>query len=107
MPYQMPYQCASAADALRQQGRAGNDFTGYLKLYNHHIPRRGIDSKTPILALKEWQKKRRDYSSNGFISKRDLTSLIAWRIFGVAGAGGWMRELVPPTAPGTINNWDY
>lgn len=30
----------------------------YLKLYNHHIPQRAIDSKTPILALKEWQKKR-------------------------------------------------
>jgi hypothetical protein len=29
----------------------------YLKLYNHHIPQRAIDSKTPILALKEWQKK--------------------------------------------------
>ncbi|WP_462194225.1 integrase core domain-containing protein, partial [Acinetobacter baumannii] len=26
----------------------------YLKLYNHHIPQRAIDSKTPILALKEW-----------------------------------------------------
>lgn len=30
----------------------------YLKLYNHHIPQRAIDSKTPILALKEWQKKQ-------------------------------------------------
>jgi transposase InsO family protein len=30
----------------------------YLKLYNHHIPQRAIDSMTPILALKEWQKKR-------------------------------------------------
>jgi hypothetical protein len=30
----------------------------YLKLYNHHIPQRAIDSKTPILAPKEWQKKR-------------------------------------------------
>jgi len=30
----------------------------YLKLYNHHIPQRAIDSKTPILALKEWQTKR-------------------------------------------------
>jgi transposase InsO family protein len=30
----------------------------YLKLYNHHIPQRAIGSKTPILALKEWQKKR-------------------------------------------------
>jgi hypothetical protein len=30
----------------------------YLKLYNHHIPQRAIDSKTPILALKEWQQKR-------------------------------------------------
>lgn len=32
----------------------------YLKLYNHHIPQRAIDSKTPILALKEWQSKRPD-----------------------------------------------
>jgi hypothetical protein len=30
----------------------------YLKLYNHHIPQRALDAKTPILALKEWQKKR-------------------------------------------------
>jgi transposase InsO family protein len=30
----------------------------YLKLYNHHIPQRSLDAKTPILALKEWQKKR-------------------------------------------------
>ena len=30
----------------------------YLKLYNHHIPQRAIGSKTPVLALKEWQQKR-------------------------------------------------
>jgi hypothetical protein len=30
----------------------------YLKLYNHHIPQRAIGSKTPILALKEWQRTR-------------------------------------------------
>jgi len=30
----------------------------YLKLYNHHIPKRAIGSKTPILPLKEWQQKR-------------------------------------------------
>lgn len=30
----------------------------YLKLYNHHIPQRALDAKTPILALKEWQQKR-------------------------------------------------
>jgi len=30
----------------------------YLKLYNHHIPQRALDAKAPILALKEWQKKR-------------------------------------------------
>ncbi|PYD85031.1 hypothetical protein DNF23_51255, partial [Pseudomonas syringae pv. pisi] len=27
-------------------------------LYNHHIPQRALDAKTPILALKEWQQKR-------------------------------------------------
>jgi hypothetical protein len=27
----------------------------YLKLYNHHIPQRAIETKTPIQALKEWQ----------------------------------------------------
>jgi hypothetical protein len=32
----------------------------YLKLYNHHIPQRAIGSKTPALALKEWQKKRQE-----------------------------------------------
>jgi len=30
----------------------------YLKLYNHHIPQRALDEKTPISALKEWQQKR-------------------------------------------------
>jgi len=30
----------------------------YLKLYNHHIPQRALDAKTPVLALKEWQQKR-------------------------------------------------
>lgn len=30
----------------------------YLKLCNHHIPQHALDAKTPILALKEWQKKR-------------------------------------------------
>ena len=30
----------------------------YLKLYNHHIPRRAIGAKTPIQALKEWQQTR-------------------------------------------------
>ena len=30
----------------------------YLKLYNHHIPQRAIGSKTPLLALKQWQQKR-------------------------------------------------
>jgi len=33
-------------------------FLDYLKLYNHHIQQRTIGSKTPILALKEWQQKR-------------------------------------------------
>lgn len=30
----------------------------YLKLYNHHIPQRAIDGKTPILALKDWQRQK-------------------------------------------------
>lgn len=30
----------------------------YLKLYNHHIPQRAIDGKTPIQVLKEWQHRR-------------------------------------------------
>ena len=32
----------------------------YLKLYNHHIPQRAIESKTPIQALKEWQRQKPD-----------------------------------------------
>jgi transposase InsO family protein len=40
--------------------RAGLETTllNYLKLYNHHIPQRAIGAKTPIQALKEWQKKK-------------------------------------------------
>jgi hypothetical protein len=30
----------------------------YPKRYNHPIPQRALDAKTPILALNEWQKKR-------------------------------------------------
>ena len=32
----------------------------YLKLYNHHIPQRAIGTKTPIQALKEWQRMKPD-----------------------------------------------
>jgi hypothetical protein len=32
----------------------------YLKRYNHHIPPRAIEEKTPIQALKEWQQKKPD-----------------------------------------------
>ena len=32
----------------------------YLKLYNHHIPQRAIDGKTPIQALKKWQQEKPD-----------------------------------------------
>lgn len=32
----------------------------YLKLYNHHIPQRAIGTKTPIQALKEWQRTKPD-----------------------------------------------
>jgi transposase InsO family protein len=32
----------------------------YLKLYNHHIPQRAIGTKTPIQALKEWQRQKPD-----------------------------------------------
>ncbi len=32
----------------------------YLKLYNHHIPQRAIDGKTPIQALKKWQQDKPD-----------------------------------------------
>lgn len=32
----------------------------YRKLYNHHIPQRAIGTKTPIQALKEWQRNKPD-----------------------------------------------
>jgi len=44
----------------------------YLKLYNHHIPQRALDAKTPVQALKEWQQTRpelfvkRVYDQTGF-----------------------------------------
>jgi transposase len=34
----------------------------YLKLYNHHIPQRAIDGRTPILALKDCTAKSPNYS---------------------------------------------
>jgi len=62
----------------------------YLKLYNHHIPQRAIDSKTPILALEEWQKKRPE--------------LFVKRVHDQAGLD--ILELMLPTAPGAIEYWD-
>jgi len=53
----------------------------YLKLYNYHTPQRAIDSKTPSLALKEWQKKRpelfvkRVYEQVGLAAKLYARSL--------------------------------
>jgi hypothetical protein len=52
-------------DLLQQtrfDGRADLETTllNYLKLYNHHIPQRALDARTPILALKEWYKKQPD-----------------------------------------------
>lgn len=46
----------------------------YLKLYNHHVPQRAIDSKTPILALKEWQKKRQELFVKWFYDQAGLDS---------------------------------
>jgi hypothetical protein len=53
-----------------------------LKLYNRHTPQRAIASMTPILALKEWQKKRpelfvkRVYDQAGLDSyRRGLTRI--------------------------------
>jgi hypothetical protein len=34
------------------------DFLRRLKVYNHHIPQRAIGSKTPIQALKGWQRQK-------------------------------------------------
>ena len=30
----------------------------YLKAYNHHIPQRALNHKSPIQALKAWQEKK-------------------------------------------------
>jgi hypothetical protein len=35
----------------------------YLMVYNHNIPQRALNNLTPIQAIKEWQKKSRNYSS--------------------------------------------
>jgi transposase InsO family protein len=49
---------------LLQQTRFDNranletNLLNYLKLYNHHIPQRAIGTKTPIQALKEWQRQK-------------------------------------------------
>jgi hypothetical protein len=53
----------------------------YLALYKHHIPKRAIGSKTPVLALKEWQQKRpelfvkRFYDQTGLDNSRFLQLL--------------------------------
>jgi len=43
----------------------------YLKLYNHHIPQRALGSKTPALALKEWQQNRPELFVKRVMNKRD------------------------------------
>ena len=30
----------------------------YVKIYNHNIPQRALDHKTPVQALKEWSEER-------------------------------------------------
>jgi hypothetical protein len=46
----------------------------YLKLYNHHIPQRAMGSKTPIRALKEWQRRRPDLLVKRRYDKTGLAS---------------------------------
>jgi len=48
----------------------------YLKLYNHHIPQHAVASKTPILALKEWQQKWPELFVNAFYDQTGLDSLV-------------------------------
>jgi hypothetical protein len=58
----------------------------YLKLYNHHIPQRAIDSKTPIQALKERQRQKPDlfvkrvYEQTGLDRSTTMIEIAAWRI---------------------------
>ena len=46
----------------------------YWKLYNHHIPQRAIDGKTPIQALKEWQQKKPDLFVKRVYDRTELDS---------------------------------
>ena len=46
----------------------------YLKLYNHHIAQRAIGSKTPLLALKEWQQKRPELFIKRVYDRTELDS---------------------------------
>ncbi|MGO4478985.1 hypothetical protein AB4Z32_22305, partial [Massilia sp. 2TAF26] len=50
----------------------------YLKLYNHHIPQRAIDNKTPILALKEWQQKRPELFVKRVYDQTGLDNYSVW-----------------------------
>ena len=46
----------------------------YLKLYNHHIPQRAIGSKTPVQALKEWQRQKPDLFTKRVYDQTGLDS---------------------------------
>lgn len=46
----------------------------YSKLYNHHIPQRALDAKTPIPALKECQQKRPELFVKRVFDQTDSTS---------------------------------
>jgi len=54
---------------LRQQGRSAGHIAE-LREAVHHIPQRAIGSKTPILALKEWQQKRPELFVKGVYVNR-------------------------------------
>jgi hypothetical protein len=57
-------ECLGRINELLQQTRFDSavdleqTLLNYLKLHNHHIPQRAIDGKTPIPALKDWQRQK-------------------------------------------------
>ncbi|MDR3351417.1 MAG: hypothetical protein LBO00_00010 [Zoogloeaceae bacterium] len=62
-------------EILRQtRSASANELeTRYLAAYNHHIPQRALNHRTPVQAIEEWKHKKTD--SIRFVPEYDLAGL--------------------------------
>ena len=69
---------SEVANQTRFASRAELESTlrNYLKIYNHNIPQRALDSATPIQAMKQWQAKKPELFAKSVYNQVDLDKYI-------------------------------